>query len=331
MEIDRERAASLGVSVAGIATTLRTLVAGDAVSELKDGADVYDITVRLNDDYRKNVAALPNLKVGARDGMGRPVLVDLANLVRTDRAEGPSQIDRQDRQRQVTIYANLEGMALEPGMDRVEALAKDVVPPHLRTSWSGMAQFMDEAFGDMNSALILAILLVYMILASQFNSFVQPITIMLSLPLSVVGAFGALYLTGGTLSMMSMIGIIMLMGLVTKNAILLVDFANQRREQGLARDAALIEAGKLRLRPILMTTAAMVFGMLPVAMGLSEGGEMRAPMAVCVIGGLLTSTLLTLVVIPVVYALVDAVVDSRAVRRIERLIFHSAATMEPRP
>ncbi len=328
VEIDRERAASLGVSVAGIATTLRTLVAGDAVSELKDGADVFDITVRLNDEYRKNVAALPNLKVGARDGMGRPILVDLANVVRTDRAEGPSQIDREDRQRQVTIYANLEGMALEPGMDRVEALAKEVVPPTLQTSWSGMAEFMEEAFGDMNSALVLAILLVYMILASQFNSFVQPITIMLSLPLAVVGAFGALYLTGGTLSMLSMIGVIMLMGLVTKNAILLVDFANQRREQGLERDAALVEAGKLRLRPILMTTAAMVFGMLPVAIGLSEGGEMRSPMAVCVIGGLLTSTLLTLVVIPVVYALIDGVVESPAVRRIERLIFRSAAPAE---
>lgn len=321
VEIDRERAAALGVSVVSIASTLRTLVAGDAVSELKEGGDVYDITVRMTDEYRQNVASLPNLKVGARDAMGRPVLVDLANVVTTTQGEGPSQIERQDRQRQATVYANAQGLALEAAMERVEGLAKDAVPPGLETAWSGMAEFMAEAFGDMNSALVLAILLVYMILAAQFNSFVQPITIMLSLPLSVVGAFGALYLTGGTLSMMSMIGIIMLMGLVTKNAILLVDFANQRREQGLARDAALIEAGKLRLRPILMTTAAMVFGMLPVALALSEGGEMRAPMAVCVIGGLITSTLLTLIVVPVAYALVDVMVEGRLVRWLSHRIF----------
>jgi HAE1 family hydrophobic/amphiphilic exporter-1 len=153
-----------------------------------------------------------------------------------------------------------------------------------------------------------------MILAAQFDSFVQPVTIMLSLPLSVVGAFGGLYLSGMTLNIFSMIGIIMLMGLVTKNAILLVDFANNLRERGEEMREALIKAGRIRLRPIVMTTAAMIFGMLPVAMAISEGGEVRAPMAVCVIGGLITSTALTLIVVPVVYTLMDGLGRSRLVR-----------------
>jgi HAE1 family hydrophobic/amphiphilic exporter-1 len=170
-----------------------------------------------------------------------------------------------------------------------------------------------------------------MILAAQFDSFVQPITIMLSLPLAVVGAFGGLYLSGMTLNIFSMIGIIMLMGLVTKNAILLVDFANHLRARGEGMREALVQAGRIRLRPILMTTAAMIFGMLPVALALSEGGEIRAPMAVCVIGGLLTSTVLTLVVVPVVYTLMDALGHSRFVRFLGRRLMgtEAHATLPP--
>jgi HAE1 family hydrophobic/amphiphilic exporter-1 len=160
-----------------------------------------------------------------------------------------------------------------------------------------------------------------MILAAQFNSFIQPLTIMVSLPLSLIGAFGALYLGDMVLSIFAMIGVIMLMGLVTKNAILLVDFANQGRARGMAMNEALVAAGRLRLRPILMTTAAMVFGMLPVALALGEGGEARAPMAVCVIGGLITSTLLTLIVVPVVYTLFEGLADNRAVRWLESKVF----------
>jgi HAE1 family hydrophobic/amphiphilic exporter-1 len=163
-----------------------------------------------------------------------------------------------------------------------------------------------------------------MILAAQFDSFVHPFTIMLSLPLSVVGAFGGLYVTGMTLNVFSMIGVIMLMGLVTKNAILLVDFTNTLRGRGLDARAALMEAGPVRLRPILMTTFAMIFGMLPVALALGEGGETRAPMAVTVIGGLITSTLLTLVVVPVVYTLVDGMTGSRPVRWLGRKLFAGA-------
>jgi HAE1 family hydrophobic/amphiphilic exporter-1 len=317
VEIDRERAAALGVSVAAIASTVRALVAGDAISELKDRGEVYDITLRLDDEQRDRIESLANLKVRAGTGQ----LVDLANVVRTERGTGPSQIERQSRQRQVTVLGGLDGMALSDAMKVVESAAAGVAPAHLVTDWGGQARFMGEAFGYMVSALFLAVALVYMILAAQFNSFIQPLTIMVSLPLSVIGAFGALFLGNMVLSIISMIGVIMLMGLVTKNAILLVDFANQGRARGMAMNEALVQAGRLRLRPILMTTAAMVFGMLPVALALGEGGELRAPMAVCVIGGLITSTLLTLVVVPVVYTLFEALANNPLVKWLEGKVF----------
>jgi HAE1 family hydrophobic/amphiphilic exporter-1 len=208
----------------------------------------------------------------------------------------------------------------------VDAKAASIVPAEFTYDYAGMADIMIESFGYMGIALILAVVLVYMILAAQFDSFVQPITIMLSLPLSVVGAFGALFISGMTLNIFSMIGIIMLMGLVTKNAILLVDFANQLRAEGTERNEALIRAGVIRLRPITMTTAAMIFGMLPVALAFSEGGAARAPMAVCVIGGLITSTLLTLVVIPVVYTFMDGLAHSRPVRWLARRLLTEGAS-----
>ena len=202
-------------------------------------------------------------------------------------------------------------MPLGSAKEIVDQEAKQIVPPNLTTDYAGMADVMTDSFHYMLLALVLAIVLVYMILAAQFDSLLQPLTIMLSLPLSVVGAFGGLFMFGMTLNIFSMIGIIMLMGLVTKNAILLVDFANQLRDRGASMFEALIQAGTIRLRPILMTTAAMVFGMLPVALALSQGGATRAPMAVCVIGGLLTSTMLTLVVVPVVYTFMDSLAHNR--------------------
>src|SRR5690606_11667740 len=246
--------------------------------------------------------------------------VELANVVRGEKGEGPSQIERQARQRQITVLAGTQGLPLGEATKIVEEAAKRVVPSTLTTDYAGMAEVMGESFGYMGLALVLAVVLVYMILAAQFDSFVQPVTIMLSLPLSVIGAFGALYLSGMTPNIFSMIGIIMLMGLVTKNAILLVDFANQLRARGESVFDALVAAGKIRLRPILMTTAAMIFGMLPVALAISEGGEVRAPMAVCVIGGLITSTLLTLVIVPVFYTFMEGLTQSRLVRFLGRVL-----------
>ncbi|MBI2375172.1 MAG: efflux RND transporter permease subunit [Deltaproteobacteria bacterium] len=319
VEIDRDRAAELGVPVASIATTLRSLVAGDKVTELKDGLDLYDVTMRLSDAEKASLLGLGNLNVRSTTGQ----LVPLSNVVRIVRGEGPSQIDRQSRQRQITVYAGLEGIALGEAKVMVEDAAGRVVPKSLTTDFAGMADIMTESFGYMGIALVLAIILVYMILAAQFDSMIHPLTIMLSLPLSVIGAFGGLFIAGLTLNIFSMIGVIMLMGLVTKNAILLIDFTNQLREKGRGPREALLEAGPIRLRPILMTTLAMIFGMLPVALALGEGGEVRAPMAVTVIGGLITSTGLTLIVVPVVYLLFDRFTTSGPIRWIGEKLFSS--------
>ncbi len=317
LRVDRERAAAMGVPVAVVAGAIRSLLAGDAVTELIEGTDAYDVTMRLAKGERQRVETLTSMKVRSTSGQ----LVDLANVVKVDREYGPSKIERFDRQRQITLLANLDGLPLGPAKEKVESLGAQIIPSHMEGRSEGMGRIMAESFGYMGEALILAVVLVYMILAAQFDSFIQPITIMISLPLSVIGAFGALYFSGMTLSMFSMIGIIMLMGLVTKNAILLVDFTNQARQGGAPIKEALIQAGILRLRPILMTTVAMVFGMLPVALALGEGGEARAPMAICVIGGLVTSTMLTLVVVPVVYTLFAALAEGRLVRFFGRKIF----------
>jgi len=300
VEIDRQRAADLGVPVAVIASTVRTFFAGEKASELETEGERYDVLVQLDEDHRRTMNDITQLKVRSASGL----LVPLANLVTVTVGSGPAKIERQDRARQVTVLANLEGKTIGQATPEVSRLAESL-PPGITTGFTGQADMMQESFGHLITALVLAILMVYLILAAQFESFLHPLTIMLSLPLALVGAIGGLLITGQTMSIFSMIGIIMLMGLVTKNAILLVDYTNTLRGQGLARREALVEAGAVRLRPILMTTMAMILGMLPVALALSEGGEMRSPMAVVVIGGLLTSMLLTLVVVPVAYQLLD--------------------------
>ena len=315
--VDRNKAADLGVPVVSIARTVRSLMAGDAISDLKEGSDIYDVILQMPDLQRSQVEALSNLKVRASTGQ----LVDLASLVTVNRSEGPSEIERQNRLRQIVVLANIKGITLGEAQQVVEEAAARVVPAHLTTSFMGDAEIMEESFKAMGLALLLAIVLVYMILAAQFNSFIQPITIMISLPLSVVGAFGGVYLAGMTLNIFSFIGLIMLMGLVTKTAILLVDFANSERANGAEINDALVRAGKIRLRPIIMTAAATVFGMVPVALALGEGGEARAPMAVIVIGGMITSTVLTLVVVPVAYLLFDRLVTGRSMRWISRKFF----------
>ncbi|HET6585690.1 MAG TPA: efflux RND transporter permease subunit, partial [Nannocystaceae bacterium] len=314
IRIDRDRAADLGVPVATVARAIRALVAGDPVGELREPGGTADVVLRMPDEQRDRIENLSNIQVRSTAG----TLVDLAGIVTIERGDGPSEIARLDGRRQITVLANLEGVALGDAMTKVGELAKDHVPPGVDTRFIGMADIMIESFGYMALALALAVVLVYMILAAQFDSFLQPLAIMVSLPLSFVGAFGGLFLSGMTLNIFSMIGLIMLMGLVTKNAILIVDFTNAARARGNDIVDALVEAGRVRLRPILMTTAAMIFGMLPVALAISEGGEARAPMGVAVIGGLLTSTLLTLIVVPVVYLLFERLSDARFVRWIGR-------------
>jgi len=307
--IDRDRAADLGVPVASIAMAVRMLVGGEKATDMQLGGDRYDVRVRLDEQFRARAEDILRLTVRSTNpGPGGlpPPLVYLSNVIRVEPATGPAKIERQNRQRQVTILANLEGKPLGHAKAEIEEIARNMLPAHVQTGWTGQADFMTESYANTLSALFLAVVLIYLILAAQFESFMHPFTIMLSLPLSLVGAFAALAITRHTMNMATMIGLIMLMGLVTKNAILLVDYTNTLRDRGMSREEALLAAGPVRLRPILMTTAAMVFGMLPVALALTEGSEFRAPMAVVVIGGLITSTLLTLVVVPVVYSLLDA-------------------------
>jgi len=292
-------------------------MAGDKISDLKEGSDIYDVIVQMPDDLRTQVEGLANLKVRSTTGQ----LVDLASLVRVERDFGPSEIERQNRLRQVVVLANVRDIALGDAQKIVEDVAEKVVPAHLTTSFMGNAETMQESFVAMLLALGLAIVLVYMILAAQFDSLIQPIVIMISLPLSVIGAFGGIYLAGMTLNIFSFIGLIMLMGLVTKTAILLVDFANTQRAEGMIVTEALAKAGQVRLRPIIMTALATIFGMVPVALALGEGGEARAPMAVIVIGGMITSTVLTLVVVPVAYLLFDRLVTGRSMRWVSHKFF----------
>ena len=302
IDIDRTLAGDLGVLGTMVGATVRTLIAGQVASQFEKDGDRYDIRVQLPEELRRSRAVLDHAQVRSTNG----TLVDIGAVAGVSESTGASQIDRQARQRQVTIIANLEDLALGDAMVVVEELAAELVPPQFTTGFSGMGEMLEESVASMGLALFLAIIMIYMILASQFESLVHPITIMTSLPFALIGAFGGLLLADMRMSIFSMIGIIMLMGLVVKNAILVVDFTQQLRQRGMGVFEALEEAGAVRLRPILMTTGAMVFGMIPVAIGHGDGGEIRAPMGVTVIGGLLTSTVLTLVVVPVVYTIADA-------------------------
>lgn len=307
---DRDKAADLGVSVEELGSAIRALIGGQKVTTYEERGETYDVRLRFAEEDRDRPEAILNVPVRTKSGQ----LVELSNLVRVDKGTGPVQIDREDRVRQITVMGNLKktkplASALAD-VARIEqetefAARKPGLPDGVTSKFIGYGEMMEESFANINFSLMLAVMLIYMVLAAQFESFVHPFTVMLSLPLSIVGALGALALTGRTLNIFSMIGMIMLMGLVTKNAILLIDYTNQLRERGMRRDDAVLKAGPVRLRPILMTALSTIAGMLPVAIGLGSGAETRAPMGTCIVGGLLTSTLLTLVVIPVVYTIMD--------------------------
>jgi HAE1 family hydrophobic/amphiphilic exporter-1 len=302
--IDRDKAADLGVEVATIAEAINFLIGGEVdVTKYKDETRGrrYDVRARLIPTDRTDPEDIGRLYVRSKDGR----LVEISNVVDVQEAGGPSIINRVDRQRAITLFANLEGKPLGQAMGELDAISAKILPSDYSTRYKGMAETMGESFQYLMFALVLGIILAYMILASQFESFIHPFTVLLSMPFSFIGAFGALLITGKTLNIFSFIGLILLMGLVKKNAILLVDYTNTLRERGMERREAILQAGPVRLRPILMTTVAMVFGMMPIAIGIGEGAETRAPMAIATIGGLLTSLFLTLVVVPVAYDLFD--------------------------
>jgi HAE1 family hydrophobic/amphiphilic exporter-1 len=309
VRIRHEAASDLDVSIATIGDTLRPLVAGDAVSvwNAPDG-ESYDVMVRLPATGRRDAAQLRDLTIatGRTDDNGKPVTVLLDQVADVIESTAPDAITRKDLSREIRIESNIEGRALgDVTADLNAAIARMQIPAGYRVSFGGDAENLQESMGYALQSLALAVIFIYIILASQFGSFIQPIAIMMTLPLSLIGVLIGLLVTGSTLNMFSIIGFIMLMGLVTKNAILLVDYSNQGRRAGKSLRDSLADAGAVRLRPIVMTTLAMIFGMLPMAIGLGEGGEQRAPMAHAVIGGLISSTLLTLVFVPVVLTLLD--------------------------
>jgi hydrophobic/amphiphilic exporter-1 (mainly G- bacteria), HAE1 family len=308
VDVRRDAAADLGLNVSAIAGTLRTLLAGVSVGNWRaaDGEN-YDVRVQLaqrSRDDADDLAQLPLVLGANADGSAR--VVRLSQVAEVTPSTGPNQINRRDMSREVNIDANALGRSSgEVSADIRAALDAIAWPPGYRYSFGGSTKNMKESFDYAAGALALAVVFIYMILASQFRSFLQPLALMSSLPLTLIGVVLALLAFGSTLNMFSIIGVVMLMGLVTKNAILLVDFTIRARERGLDRTSALLEAARVRLRPILMTTLAMIFGMVPLAFALTEGSEQRAPMGQAVIGGVVTSSLLTLVVVPVVYCWLD--------------------------
>ncbi len=309
VEIDRQKAADLGVGVAQVALALRTAMEGEEAGKLRIAAtstsksEEVPIKVRLGKGDRDTEAALAKITIATPKGP-----VKLTDVAKFSRGEGPQVIEREDRSRQIQVWAAVKGRALGDIVTEIKPqIAAMKLPPGVSIAFDGQIKMMNETNDNMGTALLLGVVFIYIVLASQFESFIHPLTIMLTLPLAFVGAFLGLFMAGTTLAMGAMIGIILLMGLVTKNAILLIDRAIVRvREHNETPLQAILEAGPERLRPILMTSAAMVLGMLPTALGKGEGSEFRSPMAIAVIGGVISSTLLSLLVVPAFYVAIES-------------------------
>jgi hydrophobic/amphiphilic exporter-1 (mainly G- bacteria), HAE1 family len=303
IELDRALAGSVGVTAGQIAQALRPAFAGIDVGDWIDpSGETRDVTVRFAPEARVRTADLATLPLTVRGPDGRVQQVPLGQLAVIRGGLGPARIDHLDRERVITVQANTQNRALnEVIKDIDEQLVGLTLPQGVTIRKGGETEDQQEVFGRILAALAVAILLMYLVLVIQFGSFLDPLAIMISLPLSLIGVMLALLVTGSTLNLMSMIGVILLMGIVAKNAILLIDFAKWAEESGKPRRDALVEAGRVRLRPILMTTFALIAGMVPVAIGAGEGADFRAPLGRAVIGGVITSTLLTLLVIPTFY------------------------------
>lgn len=303
LEVDRDRAADLGVSPVVVANTLGTLFNGSLATYYETEKDRYDVKVLLQDDQRKDFDSLKGIYVPGSNGS----MVPLDQVTKQVFATGSTTISRYDKAREIQVTANIFGVSAGDFATQFDKALKDEtkMPAGVSQVSGGDQEMMAEAIPGLMKALLMGVLFIYLILAALFESFIDPFAIVFALPFGIIGALLALFLTGSNLSMMAIIGIIMLMGLVTKNAILLVDFAKQRRAEGEERGAALLQAASTRLRPIIMTTLAMIFGMLPTALSTGLGSEGRSPMAYAIIGGLITSTFLTLIVVPVIYTFLD--------------------------
>ena len=311
VRVERGLAGTLGLTVGQIAQALRVAFAGvDSGDWVDPTGETRDVTVRLAPESRQRLATLESLPItlpgGGSGGAGAapsaPNVVPLGQVARITSGLGPARIDHLDRDRVISVEANTQGRSLTEVMTDIQQRLENVTfPPGYVLTLGGESADQEEVFGRILTSLGIAIMLMYLVLVIQFGSFLDPLAILLSLPLSLIGVMLALLVTGSTLNLMSLIGVILLMGIVAKNAILLIDFAKWSEESGMDRRDALIEAGRVRLRPILMTTFALIAGMVPVALGIGEGADFRAPLGRAVIGGVLTSTMLTLLVIPTVY------------------------------
>ena len=303
IKFDPARAGEVGIDATSTGNVIQMAFLGIVTkNQYTAGDNDYNIRVQMPEGSRRDINDVSNLRVSTKTG----AFVRLGDVADVRLSSGPTQIDREDRQRQVIVYSNAVGVSVGDLIQKVEGMMPALnLPLGYSYKFIGQAKQMADAFGEIAKALVLAIILIYMVLAAQFESYIHPLTIMLSLPFAFIGSILGLLVGGHTINIMSLIGIIMLMGLVTKNAILLVDYTNQLREEGMGVIEALVRAGSVRLRPILMTTLAMILGMMPLALGIGAGAELRAPMAVAVIGGLITSTVLTMVIVPLAYYLID--------------------------
>ncbi len=298
--VDRDRAAELGVSTTDIGSTLETLLGGRVVSDFKRGTKQYDVIMQVKSENRATPDVIEGLYVRGKEG-----LVQLANVVKVTEAVGPKELNHFNRRRSATISANLiPFVSLGQALNDIDKLREESLPTSIKREFSGQSLEYKESSSGLNYFFVLALVFIFLVLAAQFESFVHPFTILLSVPLAVFGALLSLFVLGQSLNIYSQIGLIMLIGLVTKNSILIVEFANQLRSRGRDVMTAVIEASVIRLRPILMTSFATIFGILPIAIGIGAGAESRRPLGVAVVGGMLFSTFLTLVVVPVVYTLV---------------------------
>ncbi len=299
--VDRGKAASYGVTIGQVASTLRTAVSGLVATQFRTGGQEIDVTIRLAEPWRRSSRDIEAIPVTTPRGT-----VPLGELATLQRADSPISINRSEGSRTVSVTGQIVGRDLNSVMRDVnEELTHITLPSDIQIVEGGEIEQMMDAYSQLLLAMFLGVLLVYMVLASQFESLAQPLIIMFTLPMAVIGVVGGLLVYRVTFNVVAFVGIIMLAGIVVNNAIVLIDFINQLRERGRSRFEALVEAGEKRLRPIIMTTLTTVFAMMPLALGIGEGSEMQQPIAIVVIGGLLTSTLLTLLIIPVVYTLVD--------------------------
>jgi multidrug efflux pump subunit AcrB len=300
---DRDRAADLGVRVEEVATTINALVGGVRSGKYSSGGRRIDIRTRLLANQRTRPEDLSRLRLRTASGE----LVPLSSLVKEEERPALQSVTRRDRERAISIYGNVApGKSQSEALAYVEEISKGL-PPGYRAVLGGSSVAFRESMGQLVFALILGIIVAYMVLASQFNSFLHPVTVLSILPLSIAGAAFALLITGKTLNIFSMIGLLLLMGIAKKNSIILVDYAVQQRERGLSAHEAMLKAGPVRLRPILMTTMATMMAAVPPALALGPGAETRGPMAVAIIGGLIISTALSLLVVPAFFVVADSV------------------------